>query len=840
MDQQEKLLDQISAVHQGNQRIEEMLGHAALSKRGLGAVLSDFLASKIGPSDLAHEKRALKEDLISALYTNNESHATNHVVLPSITPDREEHLRTVFSDRLSYRGINEREVRIERAYEKTFQWIFKNNTPQQKRWSNFKDWLESDEKLYWITGKAGSGKSTLIKYVCQKDEHETLGASSSTNDEVHIMKYESRCAKHLRVWAGDFPFISATFFFWNSGVELQMSQRGLLRSLLYQIMREVPEIISTVSPTRWEALCLFNDDRREFMEPELRQMLRTATMEISKTMKVCLFVDGLDEFEGPHDDLICLFRDLIANPNIKICVSSRPWIVFEDAFKHLPSMMLQELTYNDIKYYVTENMQNDSRFIQLRRREPQYADQLIENIVAKASGVFLWVHVVVASLLAGMGLGDRVSDLQKRLDLLPPELEMLYDKIFQSLDPFYLEHAAQLFKLVEQSHDPPPLLLLSFADEDDLESTLKRPVGPMSQDEVSIRAETMRNRLNSRCKGFLEVGSASIASRHGTEETVQYLHRTVKDYVESEEAQRTLGAALDSSFDPHHKLCVGSLAYLKVIEEGQDPLANGTFWVRVRRCLFAADRIKPSNRPDLVPLLDELDSTGRILAKRISKYVASWPRFEPNKGELLVSLLENGQWVASHPHLTKWPAFGANYLSLIVRYGIVDYVEARANRGCLVQHFRSGIWPLLIDALNVDLRDAIGFADTVPNIEMIACLLKKGADPNYSLFGIDGMTQPSIWLQTVRYILGDFDGLTLKSPWEEIATLMIRHGAKADNDMVHMIIDDKRKLANVQKLITPDPFPYWREVTLFNKFANMQRRTAPGWSSWYPWSRKGI
>lgn len=44
--------------------------------------------------------------------------------------------------------------------------------------------------------------------------------------------------------------------------------------------------------------------------------------------------------------------------------------------------------------------------------EPRYADQLIENVVSKAAGVFLWVHLVMASLLAGMGFSDRVSDLQ--------------------------------------------------------------------------------------------------------------------------------------------------------------------------------------------------------------------------------------------------------------------------------------------------------------------------------------------------------------------------------------------------------------------------------------------
>ena len=98
-------------------------------------------------------------------------------------------------------------------------------------------------------------------------------------------------------------------------------------------------------------------------------------------MKLCLFVDGLDGFEGKPDDLICLFQDLIQNRNVKVCLASRPWTVFEDTFKHKPRMMLQDLTSRDIKYYVTSNLGDDAHFAQLRRREPEYADQLVGNLI---------------------------------------------------------------------------------------------------------------------------------------------------------------------------------------------------------------------------------------------------------------------------------------------------------------------------------------------------------------------------------------------------------------------------------------------------------------------------
>ena len=112
-------------------------------------------------------------------------------------------------------------------------------------------------------------------------------------------------------------------------------------------------------------------------------MLRLANEKLHQEVKLCIFVDGLDEFGGCLDDLIRLFQDL------KICVSSRPWVQFEDAFKSRPSLMLQDLVYNDIKKYVANHLSSDTGCEKLRSREPAYAAQLIENIVAKACGVFL-------------------------------------------------------------------------------------------------------------------------------------------------------------------------------------------------------------------------------------------------------------------------------------------------------------------------------------------------------------------------------------------------------------------------------------------------------------------
>jgi hypothetical protein len=54
----------------------------------------------------------------------------------------------------------------------------------------------------------------------------------------------------------------------------------------------------------------------------------------------CFFVDGLDEFFGKPADLIDYLKSVAVLLNVKLCVASRPWPVFEDAFDQCPSLRL--------------------------------------------------------------------------------------------------------------------------------------------------------------------------------------------------------------------------------------------------------------------------------------------------------------------------------------------------------------------------------------------------------------------------------------------------------------------------------------------------------------------
>lgn len=193
------------------------------------------------------------------------------------------------------------------------------------------------------------------------------------------------------------------------------------------------------------------------------------------------------------------------------------------------------------------------------KREAAYAAKLIDQVVEKSSGVFLWVRIVVASLIAGLSNHDKVVDLERRVGSLPPELDDLYGKILDDIDPFYSAPASQYFQLLLANDGSAEGLLLSFADEDK-DFCLTLPSAIMSRDEHSARLLTLGRRLSSSCKGLLELGPNG---------RVSLLHRTLRDFLVRPENQEKIGnATRESGFDAHLKLCSGFYCLTKAVEFG--------------------------------------------------------------------------------------------------------------------------------------------------------------------------------------------------------------------------------------------------------------------------------
>lgn len=81
-----------------------------------------------------------------------------------------QHSRTVASEQailksLRFKTMRVRHSNIVDAHPETFEWVFETKNNPENEIIAFNDWLENQSGLYWIVGKAGSGKSTLMKFL---------------------------------------------------------------------------------------------------------------------------------------------------------------------------------------------------------------------------------------------------------------------------------------------------------------------------------------------------------------------------------------------------------------------------------------------------------------------------------------------------------------------------------------------------------------------------------------------------------------------------------------------------------------------------------------------------
>ena len=125
-------------------------------------------------------------------------------------------------------------------------------------------------------------------------------------------------------------------------------------------------------------------------------------------IKIYMFIDGLDEMDGPYDKVLEMLRNLADHKNVKICLSSRPLLVFEEAFYGVPYLRLQDLTGHSIEAYV-DNRLSDliQRHLCHENRDEYRAEWFVEHIVGRAEGVFLWAVIAVREVRDGLqGLVD--------------------------------------------------------------------------------------------------------------------------------------------------------------------------------------------------------------------------------------------------------------------------------------------------------------------------------------------------------------------------------------------------------------------------------------------------
>lgn len=369
-------------------------------------------------------------------------------------------------------------------------------------------WLETGTGIFWVSGKPGSGKSTFMKYVA---DHPAT-------------------AQALRTWAATTgkSVVILTHYFWSAGSQIQKSQHGLWRSLLLGLLRQASGLMPEVCEELWNKLDDVDRQSHDWSLGQLRKSLECFSKLSPTGHRFCIFIDGLDEFDGDHSDMVETLLRLSQSSHLKLCIASRPWNVFEIGFggEDRHKIYIQDLTHQDIVKFTRSRLEWRSRNSWAHSVTAEERERLITTVTDRAQGVFLWVFLVTKYLREGLDNGDTFGNLQAMLQAFHPELEPFFKQMLDSVTLFYHCQMAGLLRLSLVAQRPLNFMVFYFHDKehDDGNIVARTPVSHLHEDIAADLRRRMVMRLNGLCKGLLEI------DKH---DEVQFIHRTVRDWLMS-------------------------------------------------------------------------------------------------------------------------------------------------------------------------------------------------------------------------------------------------------------------------------------------------------------------
>jgi ankyrin repeat protein/nucleoside phosphorylase len=418
---------------------------------------------------------------------------------------------------LKFDQYHDRHDNIKVAHAETCEWLQEN--------VEYLDWLNPDKVnehhgFLWIKGKPGAGKSTIMKFAL-------ANARKEMTDRIML-----------------------SFFFNARGGELEKSTLGMYRSLLWQLLQQLPALQNALDPS--ELMASHNVDHRWHIEP-LKTLFHQAIVNI-ETSKVVCFIDALDECdEDQARDMISFFEylgDSAIHKRISflVCFSSRhyPYISISNGLS-LTLENQEEHSQDIVKYVKSE----------LKIGQSNLANQIRDQLPKRASGVFMWVILVVLILNKEYDRG-RTYNLQARFQEIPEDLHELFKDILARNSDETPSETLLCLRWLLFAKTPLRPEELYFAVLSHLSST-------WALDEIS-RHDIERFVLSS-SKGLAEI-TTTIYSK-----TVQFIHESVRDFLLKEDGLRKIwsdlgGDILGQSHEQLKQCCLSWIGMGSIVYSG--------------------------------------------------------------------------------------------------------------------------------------------------------------------------------------------------------------------------------------------------------------------------------
>lgn len=249
----------------------------------------------------------------------------------------------------------------------------------------FRRWHEGDSRMYWLDANPGTGKSVLAAFIID-----------------HFQRAGMDCSYH----------------FFRHSDKIRSTLAHFLRSMAYQ-MASTNETCRNSILLALQDVQVEKDDYRTIW----RRLFTGCIFKQHLDKPFYWFIDALDECKD-YLELTTLLTKVDEGFPLKVFITSR----FGPEKKHLGSQILQEsvpreATMYDIRLYVQFNIDD------FAIRGGTARQQLIDTILQKSAGCFLWVRLVVEELSK---VHDS-DDIQLVLNTISEGMRSLYKRTLDRL-----------------------------------------------------------------------------------------------------------------------------------------------------------------------------------------------------------------------------------------------------------------------------------------------------------------------------------------------------------------------------------------------------------------------
>ena len=432
--------------------------------------------------------------------------------------------RTMLLSSLRFDEIDSRFKSIKNTHAKTCSWFLKS--PQYLNWLDIRN-LHSHHGFLWIKGKPGAGKSTLMKFL--------------------FSRFKTKMPRN-----------KVCFYFNARGAELEKTTIGMYRSLLLQILQPRAKLQCAFDKT---GLMTWNvTENYDWSVEQLKQVFSEAVSRLDPSDPVTCFIDALDECdEAEIRDMVeffdCLASSALANRiPFQVAFSSRhyPHITISNSI----DVVLEQEQYHseDIQRYVEDKLK-------IPTKDGSCREQILNRILEKASGVFMWVVLVVDILNKAKDEGRPPGYLLEKLKELPDNLHDLFRDIL----------------VRDKNHQDELLLCLQWVlfarrslKPKELYCAIHAGISPQFLQGYVPDEHQVKLFILSSSKGLVEAINAGA-------ESVQFIHESVRDFLLKEGGLKFLSNTLGNNFEgeSHDRLKTCCVTYMSM-SDIQQLIKNNT------------------------------------------------------------------------------------------------------------------------------------------------------------------------------------------------------------------------------------------------------------------------